>query len=109
MLSTGAMIRLGKTYGNLMVDLRATNTKLAARARRIVSMTTALEETEAARLLTECNGEVKTAILAFHAGHSPDEARSLLQATGGHLQRAIQQSRASASFQGDENGKITSP
>lgn len=113
MLSTGAMIRLGKTYGNLMVDLRATNIKLAARARRIVSMTTSLEESEAARLLTECNGEVKTAILAFHAGHSPEEARSLLQAAGGHLQRAILQSTERSSegqsHSEGENRKVTSP
>lgn len=89
MLSTGAMIRLGKTYGNLMVDLRATNSKLAARARRIVKTTTALEDAEAARLLEACNGEVKTAILAFHSGHPPEEARSLLKQSGGHLQKAL--------------------
>lgn len=89
MLSTGAMIRLGKTYGNLMVDLRATNSKLAARARRIVKTTTALEDAEAARLLEACNGEVKTAILAFHSGHAPDRARSLLNESGGHLQKAL--------------------
>lgn len=89
MLSTGAMIRLGKTYGNLMVDLRATNTKLAARAKRIVSITTKLADAEASALLAQCDGEVKTAILAFHTGHPPEEARRLLRDAGGHLQRAL--------------------
>lgn len=89
MLSTGAMIRLGKTYGNLMVDLRATNTKLTARAKRIVATTTDLDEPAATKLLSECDGEVKTAILAFHTGHPPDMARQLLAEAGGHLQSAL--------------------
>src|SRR5262245_4252018 len=53
MLSTGAMIRLGKTFGNLMVDLRASNTKLADRARRIVKAVTNLTDPEAERLLKD--------------------------------------------------------
>jgi len=93
MLSTGAMIRLGKTFGNLMVDLRATNTKLTARAQRIVAMTTELDEPNATKLLDECNGEVKTAILAFHTGHPPDSARKLLRNADGHLQRALSENR----------------
>lgn len=93
MLSTGAMIRLGKTFGNLMVDLRATNTKLTARAQRIVAMTTELDEPEATKLLNECDGEVKTAILAFHTGHPPDSARRILRNSDGHLQRALSEHR----------------
>lgn len=89
MLSTGVMIRLGKTFGNLMVDLRATNTKLMERAKRIVATTTELSEGEARDLLNECNGEVKTAILVFHAKHSPEQARQVLNANSGHLQRAL--------------------
>ncbi|MGI9456251.1 MAG: N-acetylmuramic acid 6-phosphate etherase [Aeoliella sp.] len=89
MLSTGAMIRLGKTYGNLMVDLRATNTKLTARAKRIVAMTTSLDEPDATELLAACDGEVKTAIVSFHTGHPPDAARERLHAADGHLQRAL--------------------
>lgn len=89
MLSTGAMIRLGKTFGNLMVDLRATNHKLNARARRIVKAATNLQEVEAEQLLQSCNGEVKTAIVAYHTGHSPEAARTLLHHAHGHLRRAI--------------------
>ena len=89
MLSTGAMIRLGKTFGNLMVDLRATNRKLNARARRIVKAATSLQDFEAEQLLQSCNGEVKTAIVAHHTGHTPDSARLLLDGAEGHLRRAI--------------------
>src|SRR4051812_9587372 len=89
MLSTGAMIRLGKTYGNLMVDLRASNTKLADRARRIVRHLTNLSEAEAERLLKESGGEVKTAIVRHHTGHSTAEARQLLSASHGHLRTAL--------------------
>ncbi len=89
MLTTGAMIRLGKTYGNLMVDLRASNTKLNDRARRIVRALTDLTESEAERLLRETDGEVKTAIVRYHTGHSPAEARKLLLASHGHLRTAL--------------------
>ena len=68
MLSTGAMIRLGKTYGNLMVDLRATNTKLADRARRIVRAVTQSVRSESEKLLRDCGGEVKTAIVSHCTG-----------------------------------------
>ncbi len=90
MLSTGSMIRLGKTFGNLMVDLRASNTKLADRARRIVRAVTKLSPTESERLLSECNGEVKTAIVSYDRGVSADEARQLLTASHGHLRSALQ-------------------
>jgi N-acetylmuramic acid 6-phosphate etherase len=83
------MIRLGKTFGNLMVDLRATNSKLMARAKRIVTMTTHLPDNDAATLLEACNGEVKTAILSFHTGHSPEHSRQLLASNQGHLQQAL--------------------
>jgi N-acetylmuramic acid 6-phosphate etherase len=90
MLSTGSMIRLGKTYGNLMVDLRASNTKLADRARRIVRAVTNLSDKESERLLLDSGGEVKTAIIRHYTGSSPDEARRLLDAAHGHLRRALQ-------------------
>ncbi|RCS53920.1 N-acetylmuramic acid 6-phosphate etherase [Bremerella cremea] len=89
MLSTGAMIRQGKTFGNLMVDLRATNTKLNARARRIVKAATELSDAEAVDLLARCNGEVKTAIVVHHTEQSPEAARTLLDRASGHLRRAI--------------------
>ena len=62
MLSTGAMIRLGKVYGNLMVDVRATNEKLRDRAKRIVIAATNCSEAQAARALELCNGHAKAAI-----------------------------------------------
>jgi N-acetylmuramic acid 6-phosphate etherase len=90
MLTTGAMIRLGKTYGNLMVDMRASNSKLADRARRIVRAVTQLSPTETEALLTSCDGEVKTAIVSQHRGVSPTEARQLLSAAHGHLRKALE-------------------
>jgi N-acetylmuramic acid 6-phosphate etherase len=89
MLTTGAMIRIGKTYGNLMVDLRATNTKLVARTRRIVAALTGVGEEEAERLVAEADGELKTAVVAKQRNVSPAEARRLLAAADGHLRRAL--------------------
>ncbi|MEN1679304.1 MAG: N-acetylmuramic acid 6-phosphate etherase [Planctomycetota bacterium] len=88
-LSTGAMVLLGKTYGNLMVDLQPTNTKLTARAGRIVSEITGLSSDEAFRQLEACEMEVKTAIVAWHANTSPESARELLNSAGGHIGRAL--------------------
>jgi N-acetylmuramic acid 6-phosphate etherase len=89
MVSTGAMVLLGKTYGNLMVDLRATNDKLVDRSQRIVAMLTGLAESEAASLLACCDGEVKTAIVSHCCHLEPEQARRRLQAVGGHLRRAL--------------------
>jgi N-acetylmuramic acid 6-phosphate etherase len=90
MLSTGAMVRLGKTYGNLMVDLRTTNTKLLDRSRRIVAMLTGLAPHEAESLLNQCGGEVKTAVVAHRQSVPPDTARELLKNAGGHLRAALE-------------------
>ncbi len=94
MLSTGAMVRLGKTFGNLMVDLRASNDKLRRRARGIVAQVTGLPEDEAAQLLKACEGEIKTAIVCHLAGVTPDEARIGLQAAGGRVRTVLEQLRA---------------
>jgi N-acetylmuramic acid 6-phosphate etherase len=94
MLSTGAMIRLGKTYGNLMVDLRASNSKLADRARRIVRAVTHLSDVDSEKLLRACDGEVKTAIVSHCTGTSSEHARALLAGTHGHLRKALQQDAA---------------
>ncbi len=83
MISTGVMIRLGKTFGNLMVDVQATNSKLRLRARRIVEAACHLPPEEAERLLNACNGEVKTALVTALAHVTPDEARRRLEAAGG--------------------------
>jgi N-acetylmuramic acid 6-phosphate etherase len=85
MLTTGAMVRLGKCYGNLMVDLRATNTKLKARTNRIVRTITGLGEGDAAALLDLCEGELKTALVAHQATVAPDAARSKLAEHGGRV------------------------
>lgn len=90
MLTTGAMVLLGKTYGNLMVDLRASNFKLTERTRRIVSMLTDLSEVDAQALLDRCDGELKTAVVAQLCGLSAEEARERLEEAGGHLRRALQ-------------------
>jgi N-acetylmuramic acid 6-phosphate etherase len=89
MLSTGAMIRLGKTFGNLMVDVQATNTKLRERARRIVETACDLSPEQAAALLARCNGEVKTAIVVALARVSPDQARQRLRAANGFVRGAV--------------------
>ena len=89
MLTTGAMVLLGKTYGNLMVDLKATNTKLIIRTRRIVAQLTGLSENEAEQMLARCGGELKTAVVAHRRQVSPDEARRLIQAARGQLRQAL--------------------
>ncbi|MDO0927155.1 N-acetylmuramic acid 6-phosphate etherase [Streptomyces sp. TG1A-8] len=89
MLSTITMIRLGKTYGNLMVDVRASNDKLRARSRRIVSLATGAGDEEIERALTASGGEVKHAILAILADVDGPTAARLLEASGGHLREAL--------------------
>jgi N-acetylmuramic acid 6-phosphate etherase len=89
MLTTGAMIRLGKTYGNLMVDLRATNSKLADRSRRIVKMLTGVDDAAARSLLDRAGGELKTAVVMHERGVSADEARRLLHEAGNQLRSAL--------------------
>lgn len=91
MLSTGAMVLLGKTYGNLMVDVRATNDKLRARAISIVARAAGLEREAAAALLEDCGGEARVAIVAARAGVSPEQARSRLAAAGGQVREALEQ------------------
>lgn len=91
MLSTGAMIRLGKTYGNLMVDLRATNAKLRQRCVRIVQMLTGVDDETAQQLLEQANGQLKTAIVAHRCSVSIADARARLRAAHGHLRTALHQ------------------
>ena len=90
MLTTASMIRLGKTYGNLLVDLQATNKKLTARARRIVAVLANVSETEAEAVLAQCDGQVKTAILVHRVPITPQQARQWLAETNGHLREALQ-------------------
>lgn len=89
MISTAVMIRLGKTYSNLMVDVQPTNVKLRQRARRIVAEATGLDLQRATEILSACKGEVKTAIVAILAEVSPEIARIRLRETGGYVRKAI--------------------
>jgi N-acetylmuramic acid 6-phosphate etherase len=90
MLSTGVMVLLGKTYGNLMVDVQATNAKLRARALAIVASATGVDAGAAETLLTAAGGEVKTAIVMGLIKSSPEEARTRLAAHGGVLRTALE-------------------
>lgn len=88
-LSTTVMIRLGKTFGNLMVDVQPTNEKLRRRAVSIVATATGVDQDEAQRLLIAANYEAKTAIVMALAGVDADEARRRLAANAGHVRRAL--------------------
>ena len=98
MLTTGAMVRMGKTYSNLMVDLQATNAKLGERAQGIIAAVTACTRAEARELLGRCDGEVKTAIVAQNLNMSPAAARTRLSSVKGHLRKALEPVRST----GDE-------
>lgn len=89
MLSTGAMVKLGKTYGNLMVDVRATNEKLRVRTNRIIREATGLDRSAADALLADCGRELKTALVAQLASVSPDEARERLRKVNGFVRAAV--------------------
>ncbi|MFH8346855.1 N-acetylmuramic acid 6-phosphate etherase [Streptomyces sp. NPDC018045] len=89
MLSTITMIRLGKTYGNLMVDVRASNEKLRARSRRIVALATGAGDPEIEAALAATDGEVKNAILVVLAGVDGPTAAHLLADSRGHLRAAL--------------------
>ncbi len=89
MLSTAAMVQLGKTYGNYMVDVQATNTKLQDRAIRMLTALTGLSYPSATALLDKCEGELKTAILAHSLQIEVEAAREKLGLTNGHLRKAL--------------------
>ena len=89
MLSTGTMIKLGKTYGNLMVDVQPTNLKLIARTRRIVMQATGVSEEEAESALSQCGHHPKTAILMLLKDVDAPEAETLLKACGGRIKEAM--------------------
>jgi N-acetylmuramic acid 6-phosphate etherase len=84
------MVKLGKTFGNLMVDVKATNEKLQARARRIVRQATGVEAEEADAALTKADGSVKAAIVTLLTGVSVPEAYRLLHAASGSVRGALE-------------------
>ena len=88
-LTTGAMIRIGKVYGNLMVDLRAWNDKLVDRSRRIVMETTGLDRERAQSVIEAADGRVKTAIVMARRNVSREEADRLLAEHGGRLRTVV--------------------
>lgn len=90
MLTTGAMIRRGKIYENVMVDLQLTNKKLVERARRIIMMFSEVDYQEASRLLEETGGKVKTALLMALSGMSKSEAENMLDQHNGFIRAALQ-------------------
>lgn len=89
MLSTGAMIRLGKVYGNRMVDVQATNEKLARRTLRMVQEVTGDTESVCQENLNKAEGNAKLAILLALSDLSPVEGKRRLQKAGGHLKEAL--------------------
>jgi len=90
MLSTASMIRIGKTYQNLMVDVRTSNEKLLARAVRIVMQATDCPEQVAEAALERTGNDVKLAILTILTGLDVAEARTAMAGAGGFLRRALE-------------------
>ena len=89
MITTTAMVLLGKTYGNLMVDLKPTSSKLVDRARRIIADICGVGEEEAASLFDEAGGNLKAAVVMKLAGLLPGESAELLAESGGSLKKAL--------------------
>jgi N-acetylmuramic acid 6-phosphate etherase len=94
MLSTISMIRLGKTFGNLMVDVAASNEKLRARVRRIVRAATGASPDEVDAALAAADGDAKVAIVSLLAGIDPDEARGRLDDSEQSIRLAVGQTRS---------------
>ncbi|HAU5565445.1 TPA: N-acetylmuramic acid 6-phosphate etherase [Serratia fonticola] len=94
MLTTGAMIRSGKVYGNLMVDVEATNQKLVQRQINIVKQATDCDEATAQQALNACHGHCKTAILMVLAGLDANEAKALLKQNSGFIRNALRDAGA---------------
>lgn len=89
-ISTVAMVRLGRTYGNLMVDVVAANEKLRARARRTVELATSVSEAEVDAALAAAGGDAKVAIVSLLADVDAAAARERLEAAGGTVRRALE-------------------
>ena len=89
MLTTASMIRLGKVYENMLVDLRMTSKKLEERSKRTVMQVTGLNYEDASRILEQAGGHVKAALVMILAGVNADEARRRLEQTGGFVRQAL--------------------
>lgn len=88
-ITTGAMVRLGKTFGNLMVDMRATNVKLVDRSQRIVMEVCDVDREQAKQLIEKAGGVVKTAIVMHYLRASKADAEKALEKAGGIIRKAI--------------------
>lgn len=91
MLSTGAMVKTGKVYGNLMVDVKATNEKLVERAKHIVMEATEVTREKAEAVLEETNYNVKLSILMIMTNLSKEEGKSLLEKNNGYIAKALEE------------------
>ena len=90
MLTTGVMVKLGKVYENLMVDVKASNMKLTERAKRIVSQCTGVQAADAKEALEESSYDVKLAIFMIKSGLSKEDARKVLDENHGFIKKALQ-------------------
>ena len=90
MITTTAMVQLGKVYENMMVDLQMTNKKLVERSIRTVMMITGVDYVEASSVLESANGHVKTALVILLANVSKEEAQQRLETAEGFVRKAIQ-------------------
>ncbi|MBO9605614.1 MAG: N-acetylmuramic acid 6-phosphate etherase [Paenibacillaceae bacterium] len=90
MLTTGSMIRMGKVYGNLMVDLQPSNEKLVIRSKRIAKLATGAADEAVEAALEAADGHVKTAIVMLLSGTGATEARELLQQSQGFVVKAVE-------------------
>ncbi|MBL4937347.1 N-acetylmuramic acid 6-phosphate etherase [Clostridium sp. YIM B02515] len=93
MLTTGTMIKLGKVYSNLMIDVQSTNEKLVARAKRITMMATGEIEENVVKILNETNFDVKLSVVMIKTGLDKESARKLLDKNKGYVQKAIEASK----------------
>ena len=91
MLTTASMIRLGKVYENMMIDLQMTNKKLVERSKKIVMIITGVSYEDASKFLTLAGGHVKTALVMIKANVTADEAKRMLKDSGGFVRKAIQE------------------
>ncbi|QEH38079.1 N-acetylmuramic acid 6-phosphate etherase [Aquisphaera giovannonii] len=88
-ITTGAMVRIGKTLGNRMIDLQPANEKLRIRSRRMLRELAGIDDARAAEILDGCGGKLKPALVAALAEVPPDEAIALLDAHGGKVREAV--------------------
>ncbi|MGB3443073.1 MAG: N-acetylmuramic acid 6-phosphate etherase [Actinophytocola sp.] len=94
--STAVMVKLGRTYSNLMVSMRATNAKLRGRTLRILQEATGANRAECATALDQAHGDLKVALVHLLSGVNPERAATVLAATGGHVRQALSNLGAAA-------------